>query len=112
MPRSFRMNLSLDAELHEAIARVAEDERRSLGDVVRDRLRASFFGQEADDPIRGVGDLARKLILEGLSNGAVLLRVHEQFPHANTTPDSVSWYRSELRRAGHEVPTSIEAERR
>ena len=111
MARSFRMNLSLDSDLHVALEEIALDQRRSLGDVIRDLLRESVFGSEADGPIKGVGELARQLILDGLPNKAVLDAVQKKFPEAQTTADSISWYRSQLRREGKSVPTSLEAQR-
>ena len=112
MARSFRMNLSLPDDLHEAVEARATDERRALGDVIRDILREQLLGPDAEPAVRGVGDLARRLIRDGLPNEAVLQRVLEEYPDASTSLDSVSWYRSALRREGEDVPTSIEAERR
>ncbi|MEM7470978.1 MAG: hypothetical protein AAF340_06445 [Pseudomonadota bacterium] len=111
MARSFRMNLSLPADLHEAVEARATDERRALGDVIRDILRERLLGPDAEPAVQGVGDLAMKLIKEGLPNQEVLARVRKEFPDASTTMDSVSWYRSAMRRAGEDVPTSIEAKR-
>lgn len=111
MARSFRMNLSLPADLHEAVEAKATDERRALGDVIRDILRDHLFGPDAEPEARNVGQLANKLIREGLPNAQVLSEVQEAFPDASTSMASVAWYRSALRRAGEDVPTSIEAER-
>ena len=112
MARSFRMNLSLPEDLHQAVEAVATDERRSIGDVIRDILREHLFGPDAEPAAQGVGDLAKQLIRQGLPNHMVLERVLEAFPDANTSMDSVSWYRSALRRGGEDVPTSVEAESR
>lgn len=111
MARSFRMNLSLPADLHEAVEAKATDERRALGDVIRDVLREHLLGPEAEPSVQGVGDLAMRLIRQGMPNQQVLEQVREEFPDASTTMDSVSWYRSALRRQGEDVPTSIEAQR-
>ena len=112
MARSYRMNLSLPDDLHQAVEARATDERRSLGDVIRDILRDHLLGPDAEPAVQGVGDLARRLIREGLPNAEVLERVLAEYPGASTSMDSVSWYRSALRRDGEEVPTSLEAERR
>ncbi|MEM7710761.1 MAG: hypothetical protein AAF264_08435 [Pseudomonadota bacterium] len=112
MARSFRMNLSLPADLHEAVEARATDERRALGDVIRDILRERLLGPDAEPLVQGVGELAMRLIREGLANQEVLEQVRHEFPDASTTMDSVSWYRSAMRRAGEDVPTSIEAKRR
>ena len=111
MARSFRMNLSLPADLHEAVEARATDERRPLGEVIRDILREHLLGSEAEPSVQGVGDLAMRLIRQGLPNEEVLERVREEFPDASTTMDSVYWYRSAMRRNGENVPTSVEAKR-
>ena len=111
MARSFRMNLTLEDDLHNALALEAERSRRSLADVIRDRLRSSVFGNNAESPARGIGELAQKLLSEGLTNEQVLAEVRQQFPDAATTMASVSWYRSDMRRRGLKVLTQVEAKR-
>jgi plasmid stability protein len=105
------MTLSLPTDLHEAVEARATDERRALGDVIRDILREQLLGPDAEPSISGVGDLAMRLIGEGLPNQDVLDMVRQEFPDASTTMDSIYWYRSVMRRRGENVPTSSEAQR-
>jgi len=111
MAQSYRTSLSLEADLHEALAEKAENEGKSLGSVIRNILRDELFGKGAEGPIKGVGDLAQKLLLEGASNERVLQEVQKAFPNGSTSIKSISWYRSKLRRDGHDVLTQIAARR-
>lgn len=54
----------------------------------------------------GVGDFVKAQILAGKDNDKILEAVSIKFPEANTTNASVNWYRSALRKAGEEVPSS------
>ena len=55
-------------------------------------------------PKNTIGALARKTILDGKSNQETLAVVKAAFPAANTTLNSINWYRNDLRKKGHKVP--------
>jgi len=46
----------------------------------------------------GVGATCRKLLLEGLSNAEVLVKLKELNPASKTTSACVAWYKSDLRK--------------
>ena len=106
------MNLTLEDDLHVALAAEAEETRRSLADVIRDRLRQSVFGEGAEGPAKGVGGLAMKLLAKGYSNERVLEEVQRAYPEAKTSLSSISWYRSDMKRRGMKVITQVEARSR
>ncbi len=56
----------------------------------------------------GVGDVAKQLIRERLSNEDVLAKIKEQFPDAKTTMSSINWYRNNLRGTEEGIPTARE----
>jgi hypothetical protein len=111
MTRSRRLSVSLEDDLHDALALEAEEAGRSLADVIRDRLRASVFGVQASGGVHGVGDLAERLLSEGLTNEAVLGRIRAEMPDARTSLSSVAWYRSNMKRRGLPVISQVEAKR-
>lgn len=111
MARSFKMNLTLEDDLHQVLAAEAEDTRRSLADVIRDRLRESVLGGSKAEA-KGVGGLAVKLLSKGYTNERVLEEVQKAFPQAKTSLSSISWYRSDMRRRGVKVLSQIEARSR
>lgn len=58
---------------------------------------------------RGVGTVMTEQLLAGKTNDAVLEAVKAEFPEANTSKATVSWYRNSLRAKGEKVPTAREA---
>ena len=103
-----RLSISLESDLYDALAEEAEESGRSLADVVRDKLRQAVLGEERRE---GVGELAEKLIREGLPNEEVLFQIQREIPDAQTSDASVRWYRSQMRKRGEDVPTQVEARR-
>ncbi|SFJ33481.1 ribbon-helix-helix protein, CopG family [Albimonas pacifica] len=112
MGPAVRLSVSLDDDLYQALALEAEEAGRSLADVIRDRLRASIFGEEAVGEVRNVGELAESLLAQGLTNEAVLAEVRRRLPDAKTSPASVAWYRSNMKRKGLPVISQVEARRK
>ncbi len=45
---------------------------------------------------KGVGDLIRSYILEGLGNTEILPKVHAHYGNTNTTYACVAWYRNKM----------------
>ncbi len=103
-----RISIGLEEDLYVALATEAEEAGRSIADVVRDRLRESVLGEGRQER---VGEMARRLLLEGLPDEEVVARVLDALPDARTSKESVAWYRSRLRRDGQDVPTQVEARR-
>jgi hypothetical protein len=48
----------------------------------------------------GIGAYIQGLLIHGKSTEEILLAVAKHFPDAQTTRNSVSWYRSKLRTSG------------
>jgi hypothetical protein len=53
-----------------------------------------------------------RLLAKGLTNEEVLAKVQAEHPDARTTLQSISWYRSDMRRRGMKVPSQVEARSR
>lgn len=63
---------------------------------------------EPKTPKRGIGTVIREAIIAGKSNEEALAAAKAEFPDAGTTASTVSWYRNQLRKQGHNVPTARE----
>lgn len=107
MPKQ-RLSIGLEEDLYTALATEAEDAGRSIADVVRDRLRESVLGGPRQER---VGEMAERLLSEGLPDEEVVRRVRATLPDAQTSKESVAWYRSRLRKEGRDVPTQVNARR-
>lgn len=66
---------------------------------------------EAKAPKRGIGTVVREAILAGKTNEEALAAVVAEFPESKATLASVSWYRNDLRKKGHDVPTAREVKK-
>ena len=60
----------------------------------------------AKTPKRGVGTVIKEAILAGKDNQEALAAAKAEFPDSETTAATVSWYRNDLRKHGHDVPTA------
>lgn len=63
---------------------------------------------EPKAPKRGIGTVIKEAILAGKTNEEALAAAKAEFPDAGTTASTVSWYRNQLRKTGHNVPTARE----
>lgn len=61
--------------------------------------------EEAQTQKVTIGSVAREAILAGMSNKEALNAVKAQFPDGKTTLNSINWYRNDLRKKGHNVPS-------
>lgn len=59
-------------------------------------------------PKRGIGTVVKEAILAGKTNEEALVAAKAEFPNANTTASTISWYRNNLRKSGQAVPTARE----
>lgn len=66
----------------------------------------------AKQPKRGVGAVIKEAILAGKDNAEALEAARKEFPESATTAATVSWYRNDLRKDGHVVPTARELQKR
>jgi hypothetical protein len=59
----------------------------------------------AKETKKTIGSVAREAILAGKSNAEALDIVKAEFPDCNTKMGSMNWYRNDLRKKGHDVPS-------
>ena len=62
-------------------------------------------------PKRGVGTVIKEQLRAGATNEAALAAVKVEFPEAQTTLATVSWYRTNLRSTGETVPSAREVKK-
>ena len=103
-----RITVTLPEDVYDALAAEAEDTGRKLSDLVRDAVVQALSGERW----QSIGQVAEAAIRDGRTNAEALEAVRAKFPEARTSPESVAWYRSRLRKAGEDVPTDIEARRK
>jgi len=65
--------------------------------------------EETKTPKRGVGTVIKERLLAGATNQDALEAAKAEFPGSETSLQTVSWYRSSLRKQGEKVPTAHEA---
>ena len=102
-----RITVTLPQDSYDALVIEAEIQRRKLSDLVRDAVVQMLSGERW----QGIGQIAEDAIREGCTNEEALQRVRTKVRGANTTLASISWYRSNLRRNGENVPTDAEAQK-
>lgn len=101
-----RITVSLREDQYAGLEEVAEDLGMNLSDAAREAINSYLLNEHYG---RTVGKTAEAEIRNGLTNEEVLEKVLAKFPHAQTTRDSIAWYRSRMRREDPEVPTDREA---
>ena len=101
-----RITVTLEEDQYVGLEEVAADTGKSLSDAARDAINHYLLGEHWRETI---GELARRCIGDGMTNAEALEKVRQRFPHARTTPASVAWYRSQMRREDPHVPTDAQA---
>lgn len=104
-----RLSVSLTDDLYIGLEELAEDRGIGLSDAARDAIQSYLLDEHWGQTI---GSLAMAEIRKGLTNDQVLERVRAKFPHAQTSRESVAWYRSRMRREDPTIPTDREAQSR
>jgi len=85
-----------ETEVVEAVAEVSGSELLGL-------LMTPVAGEVlADKPVvvknQGVGKYVKELIADGLTNIAILAKVHAEYGNTNTTYACVAWYRNKMKK--------------
>ena len=101
-----RITVSLREDQYLGLEEVAEDLGVSLSDAAREAINAFLLKEHWGQT---VGAVAEEAIQKGHTNQEALDAVMAKFPHAQTTKESIAWYRSRLRRQNPTVPTDREA---
>ncbi len=101
-----RITVTLEEDQYVGLEEVAADTGKSLSDAARDAINHYLLGEHWRETI---GELARKSIKDGMTNAEALDAVRKRFPHAKTTPASIAWYRSQMRKEDPHVPTDAQA---
>lgn len=104
-----RITISMRDDQYAGLEEVAEDLGVNVSEAAREAINTFLLKEHYGQTI---GKLADAEIRNGLTNDEVLERVLAKFPHAQTTRDSIAWYRSRLRREDPEVVTDREAKAR
>lgn len=101
-----RITVTLEEDQYVGLEEVAADTGKSLSDAARDAINHYLLGEHWKATI---GEVARSAILDGKTNAAALELVRAKFPHAKSSPASVAWYRSQLRKEDPTVFTDAQA---
>jgi predicted transcriptional regulator len=101
-----RITVTLEEDQYVGLEEVAADTGKSLSDAARDAINHYLLGEHWRDTI---GEMARKAIAAGKTNAEALELVRDKFPHARTTPASIAWYRSQMRKEDPLVKTDAQA---
>ena len=99
--------LGLPEHLSVALEKKAEEEGREPWDIVLDAIARYVGGPGA----RTVGAATCDALRQGLTNREAMDYVSREMG-AETTPDSVRWWRSKLRRDGEDIPKDAEIKTR
>ncbi len=100
-----RLNVRFDPDVEAAIVAESERSRRSMADVVRACVSEVLLVKHSEK----IGTTTERLIREGLTNAEVLAGVRAEHGPDASSPDSVAWYRSRLRRDDPKILTEREA---
>lgn len=100
-----RLNLRLEPDAWNAVSAEADRLGVTMADVVRSCVYDVLLGRQKEK----IGTTTERLIREGLTNAEVLAGVRAEHGPDASSPDSVAWYRSRLRRDDPTVLTEREA---
>lgn len=101
-----RITVTLTEDQYIGLQEVAGDAGKGLSDTARDAINHYLLTEHWG---LTVGKVAEAAIEERKTNDEVLQLVREKFPHAKTSPASVAWYRSQMRKKNADIPTDAQA---
>ncbi|WP_217272176.1 ribbon-helix-helix protein, CopG family [Sphingopyxis sp. BSNA05] len=101
-----RISIAVQDDQYIGLEEVAEDMGVTIADAAREAINSYLLTEHWGHT---VGKLAELEIGNGLTNEEVLAKVLAKFPHAQTSRDSVAWYRSKMRKVNPNIPTDREA---
>lgn len=101
-----RITVTLEDDQYVGLEEVAADSGKTVAEAARDAINHYLLGEHWKETI---GKAARDAISKYKTNDQVLTIVRAKFPHAQTTPASVAWYRSQMRKEDPRVMTDAQA---
>ncbi len=99
------LRVMIPEEIHDQLVQQAEEAVRSLDDLVGELLAMKLQSKTQ----KTVGKVVEAAMRKGATNKQALALVRATFPDAETSAASVSWYRTNLRKRGEDIPTDQEA---
>ena len=99
------LRVMIPDEIHDQLVRQAEEAVRSLDDLVGELLAMKLQSKTQ----KTVGKVVEAAMRKGATNKQALALVRATFPDAETSAASVSWYRTNLRKRGEDIPSDQEA---
>lgn len=99
------LKVMIPDEIHDQLVQQAEEAVRSLDDLVGELLAMKLQSKTQ----KTVGKVVEAAMRKGATNKQALALVRATFPDAETSAASVSWYRTNLRKRGEDIPTDQEA---
>lgn len=99
------LRVMIPDEIHDQLVQQAEEAVRSLDDLVGELLAMKLQSKTQ----KTVGKVVEAAMRKGATNKQALALVRATFPDAETSAASVSWYRTNLRKRGEDIPTDQEA---
>jgi hypothetical protein len=99
------LRVMIPDEIHDQLVQQAAEAVRSLDDLVGELLAMKLQSKTQ----KTVGKVVEAAMRKGATNKQALALVRATFPDAETSAASVSWYRTNLRKRGEDIPTDQEA---
>ena len=99
------LSVMIPDEIHDQLVQQADEAVRSLDDLVGELLAMKLQSKTQ----KTVGKVVEAAMRKGATNKQALALVRATFPDAETSAASVSWYRTNLRKRGEDIPTDQEA---
>jgi hypothetical protein len=106
MPSPTRITVSLDPDQYVAVNEVAEDEGRTISELVREGLSMVLADRAG---VRVQDTALEALKVHRMTNQDALEYVRERHGNRRTSLASIAWYRSKARKNDPDMPSDIEA---
>ncbi len=104
-----RLSVTLPDEFVAGLEDAAEDMQVSLAEAIRHAVATYLIEHYWN---KTIGQTAEEAIRAGATNEEALQAVKALFPDAATSMESISWYRSKLRKEDDTIPTDRQARER
>ncbi len=99
------LKVMIPHDIHDQLVTQAAEAARSLDDLVGELLTMKLQSKTQ----KTVGKVVEAAMRKGATNKQALALARATFPDAEPSAASVSWYRTNLRKRGEDIPTDQEA---